>query len=184
MQRASLISYAIFFPEPVSTPGWLTHAAKKTTVTPAKAAEPSRPILKSAIRAPASAQQMNPVKKSASNTVRFAQIETLPSQNIEKEEQMEDHKEQKEGHNEQKEGKEQQKERQIKFANNKIGAEVKPIVNTTQKVTNETKVEKASLKQQRENIKVDIEQMNDVEADRLFAFKLAQDEMEVKLKYK
>jgi hypothetical protein len=152
---------SINFTEPVSTPSWLTQAAKKSTVTPAKAAEPSRPILKSAIRGAASAQPTNQLKKSASNTVRFAQTETLQSPIIEKEEQME--------------------ERPIKFANNKIGAEVKPIVNTAQQAVKETKVEKALLKLQNESVsKVDNEQMNDVEADRLFAFKLAQDEMEVK----
>lgn len=68
-------------------------------------------------------------------------------------------------------------ERQIKFANNKIGAEVKPIVNTAQQAIKETKVEKTPLKQQ--SVKVDNDQINDVEADRIFAFKLAQDEMEV-----
>jgi hypothetical protein len=46
-------------------------------------------------------------------------------------------------------------------------------------------VEKAPHKLQCESVsKVDNEQMNDVEADRLFAFKLAQDEMEVKTEIK
>jgi len=137
--------------EPGPPPSWENPAPKKVVasplkslpITPLKAAEPCRPILKSAIRGPASSLLTSHVKKSVPNTVRFAPIETPPSPKIEKE------------------------ERQIKFANNKIGAEVKPIVNTAAApIVNERKPEsKASISVE--------------ESDRLLAFKLAQEEMEV-----
>ncbi|XP_065334682.1 TRAF-type zinc finger domain-containing protein 1-like isoform X5 [Cloeon dipterum] len=111
-------------------------------------AEPSRPILKSAIR-PASTVQAASIKKSVPNTVRFAPIEK-PAPAVEKPPV----------------GKSEG--RQTRFSHNKIGAEVKPIVLANPE--SESKTEK--------NVPV-----NDEEADRLLAFKLAQDEMEMMSKY-
>ncbi|XP_059479326.1 TRAF-type zinc finger domain-containing protein 1-like isoform X2 [Neocloeon triangulifer] len=127
--------------EPGPPPSWEVPAKPPTKI------EPSRPILKSAIR-PASSLLAASAKKSVPNTVRFAPVEkspppAAPEPTVE--------------------------ERQTKFGTNKIGAEVKPIV---------CKAAETVLETEKKTVPI-----YDEEADRLLAFKLAQDEMEMMSKY-